>query len=74
MKPRSGIFCCRINEVRQTSALELPDCENAFVIKVRERRSIKSYDGMEICMSDKFRLIIISTGSYCHIILCIGKI
>jgi len=36
MKPQSGIFCCRINEVRQTSALELPDCENAFVIKARE--------------------------------------
>lgn len=33
MKPRSGVFCFLINEARETTALEMPDHENTFVLK-----------------------------------------
>lgn len=33
-KPRSGVFCFLISEARETIALEMPDHENTFVLKV----------------------------------------
>lgn len=33
LKPKSGVFCFLITEARETSALEMPDHENTFVLK-----------------------------------------
>lgn len=32
-KPRSGVFCFLVSEARETTALEMPDHENTFVLK-----------------------------------------
>ncbi|XP_071094254.1 SH2B adapter protein 2-like isoform X2 [Haliotis cracherodii] len=33
MKPKSGLFCLLITDARETTALEMPDHENSFVMK-----------------------------------------
>eukprot|EP00918_Siedleckia_nematoides_P100778 GHVU01220213.1.p1 GENE.GHVU01220213.1~~GHVU01220213.1.p1 ORF type:complete len:565 (-),score=39.90 GHVU01220213.1:765-2249(-) len=33
IKPKSGVFCFLIKEARETTALEMPDHENSFVLK-----------------------------------------
>ncbi|XP_064460985.1 SH2B adapter protein 1-like [Ornithodoros turicata] len=33
VKPRSGVFCFLVNDARETTALEMPDHENTFVLK-----------------------------------------
>nr|CAD7593433.1 unnamed protein product [Timema genevievae] len=33
LKPKSGVFCFLITEARETTALEMPDHENTFVLK-----------------------------------------
>ena len=34
IKPKTGIFCISINEIRETTEIEMPDLRNTFVIKV----------------------------------------
>ena len=34
VKPKSGVFCFLITEARETTALEMPDQEHTFVLKV----------------------------------------
>ena len=33
-KPKTGVFCLAINEARETTALEMPDKEATFVLRV----------------------------------------
>ncbi|KRX27441.1 SH2B adapter protein 2 [Trichinella nelsoni] len=39
-KPKNGIFCFLITEVRETTVLETPDCEHTFVLKAE---NLKEY-------------------------------
>lgn len=34
LKPKCGVFCFLISEARETTALEMPDQEHTFVLKV----------------------------------------
>lgn len=40
MKPRSGVFCSDIIEARETTALEMPDHENTFVLKTQDNEFV----------------------------------
>lgn len=46
MKPKSGVFCFLITEARETTALEMPDRENTFVLKAENAMEyvIEAYD------------------------------
>ncbi|KAL6425377.1 hypothetical protein ACFW04_009519 [Cataglyphis niger] len=35
VKPRSGVFCSAITEARESTALEMPDHENTFILKTQ---------------------------------------
>ncbi|XP_034237608.1 SH2B adapter protein 1 isoform X3 [Thrips palmi] len=45
-KPRSGVFCFLILEARETTALEMPDKENTFVLKAENQQEyvIEAHD------------------------------
>lgn len=40
VKPRSGVFCSAIIEGRETTALEMPDHENTFVLKTQDKEFV----------------------------------
>lgn len=46
VKPKSGVFCFLISEARETTALEMPDRENTFVLKAENNMEyvIEAYD------------------------------
>ncbi len=44
-RPRAGIFCLLLMEVRPTTALELPDQENTMVIKCAEENCRAKEEG-----------------------------
>lgn len=48
LKPKSGVFCFLITEARETSALEMPDHENTFVLKVRYTTSVTPILGFNL--------------------------
>ena len=35
-KPKAGLYCSMLNKCRETTALEMPDREHTFVLKVSE--------------------------------------
>lgn len=47
IQPRSGVFCFLISEARETTALEMPDRENTFVLKADNNMEyvIEAHDG-----------------------------
>lgn len=50
VKPKSGVFCFLISEARETTALEMPDRENTFVLKAENNMEyvIEAYDTEEM--------------------------
>lgn len=50
VKPRSGVFCFRISEARETTALEMPDHENTFVLKAENHMEyvIEAHDSEDM--------------------------
>jgi len=50
VKPKSGVFCFLISEARETTALEMPDRENTFVLKAENNMEyvIEAHDSDEM--------------------------
>ena len=46
-KPKSGVFCFLIHEARETTALEMPDHENTFVLKVLNYSILPNYSKVD---------------------------
>ncbi|KMQ94962.1 sh2b adapter protein 1-like protein [Lasius niger] len=59
VKPRSGVFCSAITEMRETTALETPDLEHSFVLKTSNKEFI-----VETCDSNDLKSWL-ATIRYC---------
>ena len=49
-KPKTGVFCFLITEARETTALEMPDKENTFVLKAENNQEyiVEAQDSTEM--------------------------
>ena len=52
-KPKTGLFCFLITEARVTTALEMPDHENAFVLKVMLPLRGQKYFNIALILQDE---------------------
>ena len=58
-KPKTGVFCVAINEARETTALEMPDKEATFVLRVKHLHHNHHYCIITITMIIVIVLMII---------------
>ena len=49
-RPKAGVFCFLLSEARETTALEMPDKENTFVLKTENHQEyiVEAADSMEM--------------------------